>query len=247
MTFLLAKATDSPFRLLKVSAVTAMWLSAVAAGVVFSAGKAVASTTTCTLLPMALTPFPVNPAGQTCTTTDPALSPSVYSNTAKVVSIPGFPSGTLISLEGTGLNYPISQQQIDTDFNVPGTNNYTGSAITSIYSVVASNFIDGIDLTASGVGAFTVKKEVYSDATLLNKIAELNLTGSGFVPVVSFAPRVNIWIKDTFDNPVPGASSIDNAQNTLRNVPGPLPILGAGAAFGFSRKLRRRIKASRVV
>ena len=27
-------------------------------------------------------------------------------------------------------------------------------------------------------------------------------------------------------------------------VPGPLPILGAGAAFGFSRKLRSRIKAS---
>ena len=27
-------------------------------------------------------------------------------------------------------------------------------------------------------------------------------------------------------------------------VPGPLPILGAGAAFGFSRRLRRRIKTS---
>ena len=26
---------------------------------------------------------------------------------------------------------------------------------------------------------------------------------------------------------------------------GPLPILGAGAAFGFSRKLRSRIKAAR--
>ena len=28
----------------------------------------------------------------------------------------------------------------------------------------------------------------------------------------------------------------------LTSVPGPLPILGLGAAFGFSRKLRRRIK-----
>ena len=27
-------------------------------------------------------------------------------------------------------------------------------------------------------------------------------------------------------------------------VPGPLPILGVGAAFGWSRKIRRRIKAS---
>jgi|GEM_PF-2099437 hypothetical protein len=38
---------------------------------------------------------------------------------------------------------------------------------------------------------------------------------------------------------------IDNYANIYRQVPGPLPILGAGAALGFSRKLRGRIKASR--
>lgn len=31
----------------------------------------------------------------------------------------------------------------------------------------------------------------------------------------------------------------------IEQVPGPLPILGAAAAFGWSRKLRRRIKASK--
>ena len=31
---------------------------------------------------------------------------------------------------------------------------------------------------------------------------------------------------------------------TQQDVPGPLPLLGAGIAFGFSRKLRRRINAS---
>jgi hypothetical protein len=30
----------------------------------------------------------------------------------------------------------------------------------------------------------------------------------------------------------------------MSNVPGPLPVLGAGVAFGLSRKLRRRIKLS---
>jgi hypothetical protein len=30
-------------------------------------------------------------------------------------------------------------------------------------------------------------------------------------------------------------------------VPGPLPLLGAGAAFGYSRKLRRRMKAHAVI
>jgi hypothetical protein len=41
--------------------------------------------------------------------------------------------------------------------------------------------------------------------------------------------------------------SIDKAfiRARARTVPGPLPILGAGAAFGFSRKLRKRIKSSK--
>jgi len=32
--------------------------------------------------------------------------------------------------------------------------------------------------------------------------------------------------------------------NGTNSVPGPLPLLGVGAAFGFSRKLRKRIKCS---
>jgi hypothetical protein len=36
------------------------------------------------------------------------------------------------------------------------------------------------------------------------------------------------------------------AQATLYTAPGPLPLFGAAAAFGFSRKLRKRIQASRV-
>ena len=34
---------------------------------------------------------------------------------------------------------------------------------------------------------------------------------------------------------------------SVRVVPGPLPVLGAGAAFGFSRRMRRRIRQSRFV
>jgi hypothetical protein len=40
-------------------------------------------------------------------------------------------------------------------------------------------------------------------------------------------------------------SSVVWAQATVYSAagaPGPLPLLGAGAAFGFSRKLRKRIK-----
>lgn len=35
-----------------------------------------------------------------------------------------------------------------------------------------------------------------------------------------------------------------NTSDTSSAVPGPLPVLGAAAAFGFSRKVRNRIKAA---
>jgi hypothetical protein len=37
-----------------------------------------------------------------------------------------------------------------------------------------------------------------------------------------------------------------NVKLTVNPVPGPLPLLGVGAAFGYSRKLRKRIKSSRI-
>jgi hypothetical protein len=40
-----------------------------------------------------------------------------------------------------------------------------------------------------------------------------------------------------------GIQSIQNSF-TQQPVPGPLPILGAGTAFGLSRKLRQRVKSA---
>ena len=41
------------------------------------------------------------------------------------------------------------------------------------------------------------------------------------------------------------ATSAPPPCHSCASVPGPLPLLGVGAAFGFSRKIRRRIKSSR--
>lgn len=41
-----------------------------------------------------------------------------------------------------------------------------------------------------------------------------------------------------------GAVGPDGITNSVTQTPGPVAILGAGTAFGFSRKLRRRIKSS---
>ena len=65
-------------------------------------------------------------------------------------------------------------------------------------------------------------------------------------PFDAFAPisGTTIYVKDHWEIPAGSLAEIDNFQNTYRQspVPGPVPLLGAGAAFGFSRRMRRRLK-----
>ena len=62
------------------------------------------------------------------------------------------------------------------------------------------------------------------------------------------ATVINVRVYSATSNSVinrsvsPSSTSNVWAQAYLVNVPGPLPALGAAVAFGFSRKLRKRIK-----
>jgi hypothetical protein len=228
-------------RHLKAAGFTSLAISAMAGAVMLSGGEAKAICTASGLDGNMI------PGPATCAIADPNLG--VQTTQASIIIGSSLPAGTNVNYELTNLFYPLSQTEIDTDFNDP----YTGGPITSVYKVTALNgtLIDGIDLGANGIGGFTVTKEVFSSydpttQTLSGPITTpLSLTGAGFVPVQPFSPISEIYIRDTFNNPVSGQSNIDNVTNTVR-TPGPLPILGAGAAFGFSRKLRGRIKAARL-
>ena len=94
----------------------------------------------------------------------------------------------------------------------------------------ASNII----INGLGVGA--------SASTFLtnNVVTPLNgATKAGFVQTASDFDQFETAITNKLIREVgpPGPGPGDS-------VPGPLPILGAGAAFGFSRKLRRRINTA---
>jgi hypothetical protein len=92
-------------------------------------------------------------------------------------------------------------------------------------------------------GTATVVKEVFNNSSF-SGAPLLTLTSTGAqISAPLPTPYTNVlWVRDTYT--VPAGSQLDNYTNTFQ-TPGPLPILGAGAAFGFSRKLRGRIKASR--
>ena len=96
-------------------------------------------------------------------------------------------------------------------------------------------------LGAVGTNAFNVNVDWTNDA-----IPPLNLSlspgpSSSFPPLRNFDPNT---ADTTVYHLITNGESLTGITDTVTQTPGPLPILGAGAAFGFSRKLRNRIKAS---
>jgi hypothetical protein len=231
-------------RLFSRAASTAFVLSALTAGVSLSSGDAKA----CNL--NLLTP------GQTdsCSYTDTLLGIKSIDFTDTITLItPSSITDTHVNLELTGLLYPNAQKQVDIDYN---PSPLTGANDTVIYRLDKTGVFTGtttpakvwfdrasLSFALGGTGA-SVTKEIFSDATLTNLIATLNNSTGSTIYQALPGMFSTIWVRDTM---TPGAGSIDNVVNDFRNVPGPLPILGAGAAFGFSRKLRGRIKLSQSV
>jgi hypothetical protein len=224
-------------RLFKSAATSALALSAVAGGVMLSGGEAKAVACNGTSLNFTDTNLGI-PFTNTCTL-EPAGS-TLFGNTPSYIRITGNPM------------FGAVQTTVDFD-DLSGLGTSDIRYHMSQSSPAAPGF-DRVQLRwePPAVGTMTISKSIYSDSGYQNLITPL----SGTNPITTdggnlyFAPTPNIYVKDVVtltadpDNPtvqpfVPGIN------NDFRNVPGPLPILGAGAAFGFSRKLRSRIKASR--
>ena len=63
-------------------------------------------------------------------------------------------------------------------------------------------------------------------------------------PLVNFVPGTTM---DTLTTTLIASNSgagVTQFASRVNQTPGPLPILGAGAAFGFTRKLRKRIQSA---
>lgn len=96
-----------------------------------------------------------------------------------------------------------------------------------------------------------------SDTSFLNSLQSIVSTGPGgnwsLDPDLQvFTPNNDIAIPNfsytnSLDKGATGTFGIssEGSDPGVERVPGPLPILGLGAAFGFSRKLRKRIKSSK--
>jgi hypothetical protein len=115
--------------------------------------------------------------------------------------------------------------------------------VGNLYTVFDTAFINvGLPLDGGVQDDSVFTKEI----VILETDPVLTVLGNGTAGPISIFPASKISVKDTWD--VAAGDQLDNMinrynQTTIDKVPGPLPLLGAGMAFGFSRKLRSRIKA----
>jgi len=117
---------------------------------------------------------------------------------------------------------------------VSGTPNFIDKWVSTTQNQGAGN--DGYSLQVTSTDSFNPSVSETINQNMIN----------GTIQDLSNQPTSVIFSNDlTVSTAKDGPFSFTNTvvQAPLQSeVPGPLPLLGAGAAFGFSRKLRARIK-----
>jgi len=171
-----------------------------------------------------------------------ALSPG----SAQAACAPGTPSLTCRVTVG-GLEYDVTYFTGNYNLNqnkfglppAPGVMPWWGNSSTAL---------DFATAVGDGLGAPT------KDNPPNGPYFAYQLSSIGTLPTVRFALRSNganpiaiTTAEADYNNPGPWAQAVLVPPTTRpASVPGPLPLFGAGAAFGFSRQLRKRIQASRL-
>jgi hypothetical protein len=99
-----------------------------------------------------------------------------------------------------------------------------------VYHKAVLRWLDGTNAPTS-----SVTKNIYSDSAFTTLLGSTSTNGG----TIALPGIKDIWVEDLYTS----GGALDFIRNDFIQVPGPLPLLGAGTAFGFSRRLRRRAKA----
>jgi hypothetical protein len=122
------------------------------------------------------------------------------------------------------------------------------------YNVISiSGDICGWTVTGLNVGVGTLRNTISWDGT---EDSAIQANSIGVIFNVQQGVTTNVWNWSSSDFGALEPIILTNYNNTITfsrltpanspdPVPGPLPLMGAAAAFGWTRKLRRRISADR--
>jgi hypothetical protein len=146
-----------------------------------------------------------------------------------------FPTGGLFSFSGTqGSGYTftasnLNASMIDTSYQYKMTIVGSGNQFLSFYT------------TSSVSGLTPNTSKVLQD--FFHAGSEVISTNGINSPIFAYPSPVNGPVQ-IYGKIVVEAGTLGGFTDSVAQTPGPLPAMGAAAAFGISRRLRRRIKQS---
>ena len=156
------------------------------------------------------------------------------------------------TLDPTNVNTPY---ELSLDFN-PNRNNILNDVGNLRYKIAImdpTRFFAQVGLANQGDitnGEYTITKTFWNSDYTVQVISDVltNPVTPDGITLASLGLQT-LYVQDEW-NVQPGANgSINSLQNSFGqtdHVPGPLPLVGIGAAFGLSRRIRSRIKGARL-
>ncbi|MEB3316567.1 MAG: hypothetical protein VKO39_00265 [Cyanobacteriota bacterium] len=225
MSQFLPVATRSSGRLLHAWVTAALSLAAATGGVLLSGAEAQAAS-------FCNASIPINP-----TQTVGAVTIASWVGAPATCVPPATASGIAVSTEIQ--NPSTARYDVDVDYQpdltTPGSYVFEYTLTSTLGSFISAHL--------DSVGTDTqITKEIWASLPSGGTAPLYTLVSNSGMPspTLPIAPMSTLYVRDTAV--VNANGNLDNYRNTFQ-TPGPLPIVGAGAAFGFSRKLRSRIKA----
>jgi hypothetical protein len=140
---------------------------------------------------------------------------------------------------------------ISVNSNAPWTTgpNVLNYSVTAPTGKVISQYTSAMQSSVSNPKSGNWDVDGASAGNALATLVNDSSTGGSYsyTPPLPTTETFTSTLSSITGNGIQGLSStvtVTNAPTPPSSVPGPLPVLGAGAAFGFSRRIRSRIKAA---
>jgi hypothetical protein len=155
------------------------------------------------------------------------------------------PSGLLTFNSPTGMPEVHTLTATGGSFDNSGIFQYSIEVVSSPLLIKSLSFTNGSSLTTPSLPNYTWGIGIAGDVP-----GGFSYTGTGSsinpnptLTMASISPNQS-KITVTHNYNIGTGAPMQQFTDTIMQTPGPLPILGAGAAFGFSRKMRRRINSA---
>ncbi len=132
-----------------------------------------------------------------------------------------------------------------TGYSITGPSSISGTAGSVLIGPASST--SGLSAVLAGAASTYFIQSSHTSGPIVSNAVFNNqtLAGLGFIATGLIGTWTLNGSGDTINLCIANPASPCGASPSAASAPGPLPLFGAAAAFGFSRRLRRRVRLSR--